>query len=101
MKSVLASTEAIVFMGTPHSGSHLANWGETLAKLLGNIHTTNPDILGVLRPGSQLLVNLQTDFQQMLLSPEAHISVFCFYEEYPVSGLGEIVPVRISNNGAV
>jgi hypothetical protein len=92
MRPVLASTKAMMFMGTPHSGSHLANWGETLAKLLSNIHTTNPDILGLLGPGSQLLVNLQTDFQQMLLNPEAHIFVFYFYEEYAVSGLGKIVP---------
>jgi len=75
MRSVLDCTEAIIFMGTPHFGSHLANWGRTLAKLLGNIYTTNPDLLGVLEPGSQLLVNLQTDFQQMLLNPKAHISV--------------------------
>ncbi|PVH70110.1 hypothetical protein DL98DRAFT_598090 [Cadophora sp. DSE1049] len=86
MKSVLDCTEAIIFMGTPHSGSHLANWGGTLAKLVSKFHTANPALLDVLEPGSQLLVNLQTDFQQLLLNPRRHISVFCFYEEYAVSG---------------
>ncbi|KAG4437170.1 hypothetical protein IFR05_007326 [Cadophora sp. M221] len=92
MKSVLDCTGAVIFMGTPHSGSHLANWGGTLAKLVSKFHTANPALLDVLEPGSQLLVNLQTDFQQLLLNPSRHISVFCFYEEYAVSGFGMIVP---------
>jgi protein SERAC1 len=91
MKSTLDSTRAIIFMGTPHSGSQLANWGRNLAKYLNTLRRTNIEILGALAPGSQVLVSLQKDFQQMLLSPEFRISIFCFYEEYAVTGIGKIV----------
>jgi hypothetical protein len=91
MRQVPGITKAIIFMGTPHSGSQLAKWGKTLSKYVNTIRRTNTGILDVLEPGSQVLVSLQKDFQQMLLSPEFHISVFCFYEEFAVTGVGKIV----------
>ncbi|KFY18040.1 hypothetical protein V492_00187 [Pseudogymnoascus sp. VKM F-4246] len=92
LEKVFRSTRGIIFMGTPHAGSDLANWGYTLAKFLGKVRNTNSDILEPLRQKSQALTAVQQQFQQLLLKPEVNIEIYCFFEEKIVNGVGLIVP---------
>jgi protein SERAC1 len=59
---------------------------------------TNKDIVRVLKPGSEMLANVQQEFGMMLEGRREEgrkkIKMFCFYEELGYVGIGE---VRVSN----
>lgn len=54
----------------------------------------NIDIVQVLKPGSEMLANLQQEFHTMLddriRNQRKTIEIFCFYEELPVVGIGKV-----------
>jgi len=91
LEKVFRSTLGIIFMGTPHGGADLANWGYTLAKYLNVIRKTNSTILGDLRQKSEVLTAVQQQFQQLLRKPGVDIGIYCFFEEKAVVGVGIIV----------
>lgn len=91
LEKVFRSTRGIIFMGTPHGGSGLATLGNMFAKHLNTIRHTNSSIAGVLQQKSEILTAVQQQFQQLLHKPDVKISVYCFFEEKPVVGLGIIV----------
>ena len=69
-----------------------------LAKYLGLIRQANPQILEVHRSNSEVLARIQAGFHAMIRAREQRqepsINVTCFYEEIPLPGVGEIVPMR-------
>ena len=80
-----------MFMGTPHMGSDLAQWGSTLARFSDLFRRTNTQITDVLQPGSEMLATLQQEFHLLLNArsrEEKKLEIFCFYEEVPVLGVG-------------
>lgn len=92
---ILESTIAIAFMGTPHAGSSLADWAKILTGLSSVLRRTNKEIVNVLTPGSEVLANLQQEFHTMLnarrlKSQTTPLKIFCFFEELPVLGTGEV-----------
>ncbi len=94
LAAVLESTIGLVFMGTPHRGSELALWGSRIAKYVQSIRKVNRNIVKTLTVKSEILANVEQDFQQLLLKPE-HIKktkIFCFYEEIELPVIGKIVP---------
>ncbi|KAL8644527.1 MAG: hypothetical protein Q9210_007210, partial [Variospora velana] len=66
MNALLESAAGIVFLGTPHSGSNLADWASILTKSSGLVGPTNKRLIDVLRPGSEMLANVQQEFHTML-----------------------------------
>ncbi|CAN9242410.1 unnamed protein product, partial [Alternaria alternata] len=96
VKSLLPSTAAIAFMGTPHLGSRKADWAAPLTALLNLFHKTNRHIVAVLEPGSEMLSNLQQEFHTMLEDRRRNegkwLEISCFYEELAYPGIGDIVP---------
>jgi NACHT domain len=94
LTTVLESTSGIIFMGTPHKGSDLAAWGSRLAKYLQQIRQVNRNILKTLNVKSEVLLNVEQDFQQLLLKPDhrERIKIFCFYEEIALPIIGKVVP---------
>ncbi|KAK1720523.1 hypothetical protein BDP67DRAFT_499999 [Colletotrichum lupini] len=95
-REVFNSTRGILFLGTPHHGSAVAVWAERLAKSLGVLKKTNTEILGVLKPESEVLAEIQDNFHNITQSQTTAgvraIQITCFYEELPIPGVGLVVP---------
>ena len=83
-----------MFMGTPHLGSNLANWGTPISKLSKLLRKSKSEIVGVLQPGSEMLAAVQQEFHTMLedrsRNDSKYIKIFCFYEEVAYLVLGEV-----------
>ena len=94
LHSIAACAAGVVFMGTPHSGSYLATWGYTLARLLDRIWRTNKDLLSLLKQRSEVLRAVEEVFQRQLSADGMlqNIKIFCFYETVPVDVVGFVVP---------
>ena len=94
LKSVLESTFAIAFMGTPHVGSAKAEWADILARLSSVLRRTNRNILSIFEPGSEVLANVQQEFHMMLTDRSrnrgSHVEIHCFYEEIAAPVIGEV-----------
>ena len=97
LRQLEACTVGICFLGTPHLGSDLAQWGRLGALLAKTFRRANTDIVKVLSPGSEMLAATQERFFNILnrrLGEGSKISITCFYEELamPIGGL--VVPER-------
>jgi hypothetical protein len=94
LQSIAPCTVGIVFMGTPHSGSCLATWGYTLARLLDRFWRTNKELLSLLKQNSEVLKAVEEAFQRQLTADGAlkHVKIFCFYETVAVDVVGFVVP---------
>lgn len=94
LKDVLESTEAIAFLGTPHAGSAKADWDTSLTRLSNVLRKTNTEIMQVLKPGSEMLADLQQEFHTMLddrsRNQKRNMEIFCFFEELAVIGVGKV-----------
>lgn len=93
--NVFEHTVAIAFMGTPHTGSVLANWARIPASSLGAVTSINTSLLSVLHTRSEVLSRIQEDFLSMLRrlgQAGRHLQVTCFYETLPMPIVGQIVP---------
>lgn len=81
-------------MGTPHIGSTIADWTMPLMCLGNVLHRANKDIVKVLRPGSEVLVNLQQEFPTMLedyrRNHNKKIEISFFFEGLPVTGIRKV-----------
>jgi protein SERAC1 len=81
-------------MGTPHVGSTKADWITPLTRLSNILRKTNTELVQVLKPGSEMLANLQQEFHTMLndrsRNQQKNLEIFCFYEELPVTGIGKV-----------
>jgi hypothetical protein len=66
-------TVSIVFLGTPHAGSHIADYGAFIATVKRN----DPALLESLRPTDKGLYDLSMDFA----AGYKNLNVMCFYEK--------------------
>ncbi|RFU24235.1 hypothetical protein B7463_g12105, partial [Scytalidium lignicola] len=96
LKSILACTRGIIFLGTPHHGSGLAKWAELVARSIGLVKQTNTQILEVLQGESEVLARIQDSFHTMIKAGREDglrpIEITCFFEELPLPGVGVVVP---------
>lgn len=92
LQNILANTLGVIFMGTPHGGSYLADWGDRVAKYVNLFRGVNRDILRNLHPGSADLERVGEDFENMIRRKDVKLSIFCFYEELKINdAVGKIV----------
>jgi protein SERAC1 len=65
-----------------------------LAKSIGLIKQTNPDILQVLKSNSEVLARIQDSFHTMVRARNQDgvrpIEITCFFEELPLPGIGPV-----------
>ena len=95
-------TVGIAFIGTPHHGSDYAAWIILASSLTNWLKRSNKNIVAVLKPDSEVLAGIQKSFQGLLARRRdvgKKISVTCFFEELPVTGVGEASATsnRLSN----
>jgi hypothetical protein len=92
--NIAVCTAGVIFMGTPHSGSYLATWGYTLARLLDRVWTTNKNLLSPLKERSEVLRAVEEVFQRQLSADGvlSKVKIFCFYETVAVNVVGFVVP---------
>ncbi|KAH6667779.1 P-loop containing nucleoside triphosphate hydrolase protein [Halenospora varia] len=66
LRDVFEHTTGIIFMGTPHRGSWMADWMKIPASGLGVLKSTNKSLLQVLETDDQLLESIQVRFWSMV-----------------------------------
>ena len=93
LRQIERYTAGVVFLGVPHCGADLAAWASIGTRMANVLRRANKDIVGVLKPGSEVLRAVEKGFSSILsLRKEegSQIFVTCFYEELPVVGVGEV-----------
>ena len=92
--NVFEHTAGIVFMGTPHRGSWIADWMKIPASGLGVLKSTNKSLLQILATDSQLLESIQVRFWSMVREQREsgrRLEITCFFEELPLPVAGKVV----------
>jgi hypothetical protein len=79
---LLKATCGVVFLGTPHRGTDIASWGDTLATCAAALGL-GPDtgLLNILRKDSNRLREIFSNFA--VLANEMGLDLTCFHELYP------------------
>lgn len=72
-KDIRMATAGILFLGTPHQGSSVAEYGTWLARALGK----NTTMLETLKKNSQTLHEVAQDFE----ASYSNLDIVCFYEK--------------------
>ena len=91
LRSIFVSTYGILFLGTPHKGSDLAEWGSRLEWICGAILPkklidTQPGLVNALRSNSETLQNIDRDFIQLT----SRFHIFFFHEGKPTDLKGTL-----------
>ena len=93
LRQIEHCTAGIVFLGVPHYGAELASWADFGTRVVRLFKRVNEDILRVLQRGSEMLRTIHNDFHKILRLRKdegSEISITCFFEELPVTGVGEV-----------
>jgi hypothetical protein len=91
---IFEHTIGVVFMGTPHGGSWMADWIKIPASGLGVLKSTSTSLLQVLGTDDQLLESIQVRFWSMVRERqkcERPLEIACFFEELPLPVVGQVV----------
>ncbi|EEU38919.1 uncharacterized protein NECHADRAFT_94229 [Fusarium vanettenii 77-13-4] len=94
LQGIFEHTKGIIFMGTPHEGSWMADWAKMPASALGLIKSTSVTLLDLLQRDNQLLEYIQEEFWSMvggLRKSGRSLEIMCFYEELPLPVFGKVV----------
>ena len=92
-RDILVSTHAILFFGTPHSGTNGVELLRFINRLASVVMKTNDVVLKCLTPNSPELDTIQKDY----LTASGKIDAVFFYEEYTtpiVGGRREMVSME-------
>lgn len=99
LNAISMSVSAILFFGTPHSGSGWSTLADGLASLvnLSILKHSNRRLIDVLKRDSEQLASLQGSFSDLnrrrsqgKSSGCTEIQIHCFHEELPVKGVGHV-----------
>ncbi|KAM0547291.1 hypothetical protein ACHAPJ_010426 [Fusarium lateritium] len=93
-REVFNQLKGIVFMGTPHKGSWMANWAKIPVSALGLVKSANKSLLKILETDDQFLESIQPKFLALVREQREagrHLQVACFFEELPLPRFGQVV----------
>ncbi|PGH18031.1 hypothetical protein AJ79_00657 [Helicocarpus griseus UAMH5409] len=86
LRSTYVSTYAILFMGTPHNGSDLANLGSIVQTIFSlvpvprKLFDTTPNMLRTLKPDNEILQNVNRQFAEIM----GRFRIYFFHESKPM-----------------
>ena len=96
---IFEHTKGILFIGSPHCGSGLADLAIIGSRLLQSFRRVNRETLEILQQKSEVMARIRQDFHTMLRgrdqSTDGGIAIVCFYEELPVRAIGEVLLSRM------
>ena len=82
------ATIGILFLGSPHQGSNIANYGKVLVNVASwAINKSSSNLLGTLQGNSNTLTQLNSDFKSQLSTCQ----IASFYEMKPTRPLSKPV----------
>ena len=86
---IFLSTYGVVFLGTPHRGSHQAGLGILAANVCrAMLQDANADILRSLEQDSEVWERIRDSFERMVTREE--VKAYSFVEEIPTTGVGMV-----------
>ena len=94
LRGIFDCVKGIVFMGTPHQGSWMADWAKISAAALSLLKSTNKSLLDILETDSQQLESIQDRFWSMVRELRENgrpLEVMCFAEEKALPLVGKVV----------
>jgi len=95
LEAIFDSVVGIIFLGTPHRGSWIADWATIPASALGLMKSTNKSLLRILETSDQFLESIQVDFWSMVRGlregGRRRFEVTCFFEQLPLPLVGTVV----------
>ncbi len=95
LRRIFDCTKGVVFMGTPHKGSWMANWAKIPVSALGLVKSVNKPLLEVLETRNEFVESIQSKFMEMLRQRQNEgdkaIGIACFLEELPLPVVGQVV----------
>ena len=91
LRSIFVSTYGILFLGTPHKGSDVADWGSGLesvcsAILPRKLIDTQPQLVNALKTDNETLQNIDREFIQLASS----FHIYFFHEGKPTNLKGTL-----------
>ena len=86
LRFISVSTYGILFLGTPHRGSNIAEWGSRLEWICGailpsSVVDTQPQLVNALKANSETLQNIDRQFIQLA----SRFCIFFFHEGKPTN----------------
>ena len=86
---IFLSTYGVVFLGTPHRGSHQAGLGILAANVCkAMLQDANIGILRSLEQDSEILERIREAFEKMVTREK--VKAYSFVEEIPTTGVGMV-----------
>ena len=84
LRSIFVSTYAILFLGTPHQGADVAEWGSRLEWICGavlpsNVVDSQPQLIDALKRNNETLQVIDREFVQMM----NRFHIYFFHEGKP------------------
>ncbi|KAI0860357.1 hypothetical protein F4860DRAFT_479585 [Xylaria cubensis] len=99
-QDISENTRGIIFLGTPHQGTEISDWGALLASLTNFLGSDNTLLLSLKRD-DQNLSDLETGFRKWIYGRPREVKVECFYEIRPTLIFGKLsIGLVVSRNSA-
>ncbi|KAI9793032.1 MAG: hypothetical protein M1816_000930 [Peltula sp. TS41687] len=87
LRIIETCTIGLCFVGTPHHGADLTDWGTIRTNMFNIVRPANRNIIKLLKRGSEVLGDVQDAFQNVLEKRKeeaSKIEIVCFYELLPL-----------------
>ncbi|KAF5661986.1 P-loop containing protein [Fusarium denticulatum] len=94
LRGLFEYIRGILFLGTPHKGSWIADWARIPASVLGIVRCANKSLLRILETDDKYLQSIQDRFWSMVREQQKSgrdLEITCFFEELPLSRVGKVV----------
>lgn len=96
---MIERTRYILFLGTPHRGASIADWGTILANIATvTLQDVDKNVLRALSTNSEVLENIQKAFRRIL--DDQKVKIHSFQEERGLSGMKGLSNKVVANDSS-